>query len=124
MVQLFLPRKPATTGLQIRNRSKSGIDQLNNYVVQETCPFKRLDVIRTATSKYQLTESECALRWIMNHSQLRAEHGDAVIIGASNTAHMEENLKDFEKGPLPEEVAQGLDRAWAMSKGVAWNYYH
>jgi aryl-alcohol dehydrogenase-like predicted oxidoreductase len=107
-----------TTGLQIRNRSKSGIDQLNNYVVQETCLFKRLDVIRTATSKFQLTESECALRWIKNHSQLRAEHGDAVIIGASNTAHMEENLKDFERDPCPKKLRRDwielgpCQRAW------------
>jgi aflatoxin B1 aldehyde reductase len=31
---------------------------------------------------------------------LKREYGDAVIIGASSMGHIEQNLVDFEKGPL------------------------
>ena len=86
--------------------------------------FDALDVIRDVAGKYQLTEAECALRWIMNHSQLNAENGDAVIVGASNVTHLEDNLVDLEKGPLPKEVVDALDKAWVISKSIAWNYYH
>lgn len=86
--------------------------------------FDALDIIRSAAGKYQLTEAECALRWIMNHSQLKKENGDAVIIGASSIGHLKENLVDMEKGPLPEEVIHALDKAWEVCKGTAWNYYH
>jgi aflatoxin B1 aldehyde reductase len=41
-----------------------------------------------------------ALRWMSHHSQLKREHGDAVIIGASSLSHIEQNLLDLEKGPL------------------------
>lgn len=86
--------------------------------------FDALDVIREATGKHQLTEKECALRWIMHHSQLDAERGDAVIIGASNLQQLEENLVDLEKDPLPDDVVEALDRAWLMTKGVVNNYWH
>jgi aflatoxin B1 aldehyde reductase len=86
--------------------------------------FDALDVIREAAGKHGLTEAECALRWLMHHSKLSVESGDKVIIGASSAGHLEGNLVDFEKGPLPEDVVAALDEAWRMTKGLAYNYYH
>jgi len=86
--------------------------------------FEALEIIRAAAGKYQLTEVECALRWMMHHSKLKQELGDAVIIGASKVEQLEENLQDLEKGPLPDEVVEALDRAWEKTKGTAWNYFH
>ncbi|KAJ9139074.1 Aldo/keto reductase [Pleurostoma richardsiae] len=86
--------------------------------------FDALDIIREAAGKHGLTEVECALRWMMHHSKLSKEAGDEVIIGASSKEQLEENLVDLEKGPLPEDVVQALDKAWEKTKGVAWNYFH
>lgn len=63
--------------------------------------------------------AEVALRWISNHSLMKREYGDSVIIGASSLKHIEQvwhsqfflklasdglvvlqNLVDLEKGPL------------------------
>lgn len=52
------------------------------------------------------------------------EHGDNILIGASSKAHLEENLTDLEKGPLPQEVVDILDQAWLSVKGVSSVYYH
>lgn len=60
----------------------------------------------------------------MHHSKLDAKNGDTVIIGASSTKHLEDNLRDFEKGPLPEDVVVALDEAWGKTKGVVNNYYY
>ncbi|KAK9323503.1 NADP-dependent oxidoreductase domain-containing protein [Lipomyces orientalis] len=86
--------------------------------------FDALDLIRSVTTKYGLTEAECALRWMMHHSVLKREFGDAVIIGASSASHLEENLVDLEKGPLPDEILEALDKAWLKTKGVVVNYFH
>lgn len=86
--------------------------------------FDALDIIRAAAKKHNLTEVECALRWMMHHSKLDAKCGDTVIIGAGSTKHLEENLIDFEKGPLPEDVVMALDEAWEKTKGVVSNYFH
>lgn len=86
--------------------------------------FDALDLLRGAAKKHNLTESECALRWMTHHSLLKKEHGDAVIIGASSTKHLEENLVDLEKGALPEDVVKALDAGWELTKGVTTRYWH
>ncbi|GAM42910.1 hypothetical protein TCE0_044r17304 [Talaromyces pinophilus] len=86
--------------------------------------FDALDVIREAAGKHQLTEMECALRWIVHHSQLDSSRGDSVIIGASSLQQLEQNLGDLEKEPLPENVVEALDKAWAITKGIVKNYWH
>lgn len=86
--------------------------------------FDALDIIRAAAGKHSLTEAECALRWMMHHSKLDAKYGDTVIIGASSIKNLEENLRDFEKGPLPNDVVVAFDEAWSKTKGVVANYFH
>lgn len=86
--------------------------------------FDALDILRPVAEKHELTEAECALRWMMHNSLLNREHGDALIIGASSTGHLEENLKDLEKGPLPEEVLNALDQAWSRTRATTGKYFH
>ncbi|KAI0790223.1 Aldo/keto reductase [Irpex lacteus] len=86
--------------------------------------FKALDLIEAVAKKHNLTLAEVALRWITHHSLLKKEHGDAIIIGASSTKHIEQNLIDLEKGPLPEDVVNVLDDAWKLVSPVAANYWH
>ena len=42
----------------------------------------------------------------------------------SNIDQLKNNLKDLEKGPLPEAVVKILDEAWLIAKPTATNYYH
>ncbi|SYW82155.1 uncharacterized protein UHO2_00640 [Ustilago hordei] len=86
--------------------------------------FDALDLIRPVAEKHGLGLPEVALRWTMYHSELNKKHGDAVIIGASSTKYIEQNLKDFEKGPLPEEVVRKVDEAWKIVEPNAPPYYH
>ena len=45
------------------------------------------------------------------------------IIGVSSAAQLEQNLKDLEKGPLPEEVLKVLDEAWLVCKPTTADYW-
>jgi aflatoxin B1 aldehyde reductase len=59
-----------------------------------------------------LTLLETALRWCVHHSALKVKDAnDGVVIGVSSLKQLEGNLRDLEKGPLPEEVVQVLDQA-------------
>ena len=71
--------------------------------------FEALDLLRLVAKAHGLTEAECALRWNVHYSRMKREYGDKIIIGASSTKHLEENLIDLEKGPLPEDVVKALD---------------
>ena len=85
-----------------------------------------LDAIHRLTpvvEKHGLTLIETAFRWLVHHSKLRPFDGDGIIIGASSIEQLESNLKDLQKGPLPEEVVQALDEAWYSTRAVAKTYW-
>ncbi|TFK50061.1 Aldo/keto reductase [Heliocybe sulcata] len=86
--------------------------------------FNALKTIKGASDKHGLTMAEVALRWISHHSLLKREHGDAILIGASSVKHIEQNLDDLEKGPLPEDVLQAVDEAWMSVKPFCSAYHH
>ncbi|KAK6497148.1 hypothetical protein TWF506_004623 [Arthrobotrys conoides] len=85
--------------------------------------FGALDKLTPVAEKNGLTITECALRWLANHSALKKEFGDAVIVGASSTKHLEDNLTDLEKGELPEEVVKAIDEGWGLAGGVPFKYF-
>ena len=86
--------------------------------------FDALDLIKEVAGKHGLTTAEIALRWLEHHSSLERQFGDAIIIGASSVKHVEENLADLEKRPLPEEVVEIVEQAWLKAKPAAPRYFH
>ncbi|KAK4233451.1 NADP-dependent oxidoreductase domain-containing protein [Achaetomium macrosporum] len=87
--------------------------------------FRALQTVEQAVEKAGLTMIETALRWVVHHSALKVTDGnDGVIIGVSSVQQLDQNLTDLEKGPLPEEVVQALDEAWAISKADTAVYWH
>jgi aflatoxin B1 aldehyde reductase len=86
--------------------------------------FDALEMVQDAAKKHGLTMGEVALRWLKHHSELKQELGDAVIVGASSVNHLEVNLVDLEKGALPENVVEAVEKAWPVVKGVAPKYWH
>ena len=88
--------------------------------------FDALRLIEQTAQKHSLTLLEIALRWCVHHSALNMHNGgrDGVIIGVSSFGQLEGNLKDLEKGPLPDEVVKVLDEAWLITKPTTPNYWH
>lgn len=88
--------------------------------------FEALSAIEPVVEKYGLTLVETALRWVRYHSALKMDGGnrDGILIGVSSFSQLEANLRDLQKGPLPEEVVQALDKAWLIAKPYSPNYWH
>ena len=88
--------------------------------------FDALRLIEPVVQEHSLTMLEVALRWCAHHSALKIQNGgtDGIIVGVSSLAQLEGNLKDLEKGPLPEEVVKILDEAWLVTKATTPNYWH
>ncbi|EFX02012.1 aflatoxin b1-aldehyde reductase [Grosmannia clavigera kw1407] len=85
--------------------------------------FDALDVVRPVAARLGIPTAEAALRWASHHSLLAREHGDAIIIGASSQAQLEQNLTALEQGPLPVELVEAFDKAWLLVKAVARPYF-
>lgn len=96
----------------------------NRYFKNAT--FAALAHIEPVVEKHNLTMLETALRWCRHHSALKMapEGNDGIIIGVSSQQQLEGNLKDIEKGPLPQEVVEALDEAWKIAKRDTPNYWH
>jgi aflatoxin B1 aldehyde reductase len=119
-------RDDATESVEKGSRFDSESNQGKHFRMRywNDSMFNALELVRNAASKHGLTEIECALRWMMHHSALKSDAGDAVIVGASSKEQLEGNLVDFEKGPLPEDVVEALDAGWTKIKGASADYFH
>jgi len=93
----------------------------------KTATIDALRLIEPVVKEHNLTLIETALRWVVHHSKLnmkREEGGnDGVIIGVSSLKQLEGNITDLEKGPLPKEVVEVLDRAWEGIGGTCPSYW-
>jgi len=85
--------------------------------------FKALDIISEACQAEKIGMAEAAIRWLAHHSVLKGNYGDAILFGASKFAQMEENLKSYQGGPLPDSVVKAYDDAWKVAKPEAEQYF-
>jgi aflatoxin B1 aldehyde reductase len=106
------------------DKAESGANYRKRYFKDAT--FEALKVIEPVVEKHGLTLLETALRWLHHHSALNIKDGgrDGIIIGVSSFAQLQSNLRDLEKGPLPQEVVDALDQAWLITKPTTANYWH
>lgn len=86
--------------------------------------FDALEGLGAVSKHIDLTEAECALRWLVHHSKLEGVLGDAIIVGASSVEHLESNLVDLYNDELLEEVVRVLDEGWEGCKGVSSDCWH
>lgn len=99
-----------------------GTNYRNRYFRDNS--FEALRIIQPVVEKHGLTLIETGLRWIVHHSKLDIKNGDGIIIGVSSIDQLKSNLRDLEKGPLPDEVVKILDDAWMVAKLTAPDYWH
>ena len=88
--------------------------------------FDALRVVEPVAEKHGLTLLEIAMRRCIHHSALKTRvkgGNDGVIIGVSNFSQLESNLRDLEKGPLPEDVVKALEEAWLVAKPTTPPYF-
>ncbi|KAL2220762.1 NADP-dependent oxidoreductase domain-containing protein [Thermoascus aurantiacus ATCC 26904] len=106
------------------DKAESGKLYRNRYFKDAT--FEALRVIEPVVEKHGLTMLETALRWVHHHSALNMKDGgrDGVLIGVSSFEQLVSNLRDIEKGPLPDEVVEALDKAWLIAKPTTTSYWH
>jgi aflatoxin B1 aldehyde reductase len=79
--------------------------------------------LRPVVENHGLTFIETAFRWLVHHSKLCPFAGDGIVIGASSIEQLDSNLKDLQKGPLPDEVVRALDEAWHSTRAFAKTYW-
>ncbi len=85
--------------------------------------FEGVEIIREAAEKHGIGTVEATYRWLACHSMLNGERGDAILIGASKLEHLRQNMAAVEAGPLPEDVVEAFETAWAITKKDSPAYF-
>ena len=84
--------------------------------------FEALDIFRIASEQAGLSMTQVALLWLLNHSLLKGQYRDGVILAASNLEQWETNLKNL-SGELPQKVAEVIDQAWEKARPECPRYF-
>lgn len=61
--------------------------------------------------------AEASLRWVYYHSAL--QEGDGIILGASDIAQIEENMRWISRGRLEKNVVTMFEEIWEKVKDIA-----
>lgn len=85
--------------------------------------FAAIEEIRLACEKEGIVMVEAAYRWMVNHSCMKSELDDGILLGASRQEQMEQNLTAAKKGPLPESIIAAMDEAWEIAKPDSPAYF-
>lgn len=66
-----------------------------------------------------VSRAELAYRWVVYHSKLQADLGDAIIVGARTGQQLSETMAAIGKGPLSDAAVKKIDQVWESVKAEA-----
>jgi len=101
------------------------VGKLYHRLYNKPSLVQALEAWERLARKAQTTKAALAYRWVVHHSALKSDKGDAVLIGTSGIKQLEETLGFCTDGPLPEIILPEIDKIWQMVKEEAPvdNYY-
>ncbi|KAL3421890.1 aldehyde reductase [Phlyctema vagabunda] len=108
-----------------RFAANSPIGGLYNKLYCKDSLYEALDEWATIADSLKISKAALAYRWVTYNSALKVEHGDAVIVGASKPAQLEESLKAIEDGPLDQATVDKIEALWKkVEKDAPLDNYH
>jgi 1-deoxyxylulose-5-phosphate synthase len=121
-----VPYNPLAGGLLTGKHSRQSTPQagsrfdnnplyLNRYWHDDY--FAAVDELKAIAARTGKTLIDLALQWLLSQPIV-----DSVILGASSSEQLAENLKSAEGGPLGAEVLEECDKVWKRLRGITPKY--
>lgn len=85
--------------------------------------FDAIDEIKKACEAENIPMVEASYRWLVNHSMMKSELRDGILLGASRIDQMEQNMVAATKGELPQSILDAMDAAWEIAKTDSPAYF-
>ncbi len=73
--------------------------------------------------EFDMNPTECAYRWLAFHSSLNQQYGDGIVMGATNTIQLSNNMNALENGILPGDIVNAFNNVWENIKEESPEYY-
>jgi aflatoxin B1 aldehyde reductase len=94
--------------------------QLYNNMYNKPSFVAALDVWEQIAKGENVSRAELAYRWVVYHSKLQGDKGDAVIVGARTTQQFKETIQALKAGTLSDAAVKKIDRIWDSVKAEAY----
>ena len=85
--------------------------------------FDAIEQIKRACEVEGVPLVEAAYRWLVNHSCMKTDLNDGILLGASKQEQLLQNLEAAKKGPLSENIISTMDEAWEIAKPDSPAYF-
>eukprot|EP00429_Kryptoperidinium_foliaceum_P064781 CAMPEP_0176060776 /NCGR_PEP_ID=MMETSP0120_2-20121206/30295_1 /TAXON_ID=160619 /ORGANISM="Kryptoperidinium foliaceum, Strain CCMP 1326" /LENGTH=335 /DNA_ID=CAMNT_0017394323 /DNA_START=30 /DNA_END=1037 /DNA_ORIENTATION=- len=86
--------------------------------------FAAVNCIRAACEEHGLGMVDATYSWLLQHSQLDANLNDGLLLGASTSEQLEQNVAACAAPPsLPPLVVAAFDKAWSTCRDGAFPYW-
>lgn len=102
------------------NKDLGFFGQLYNGLYNNPLYLHFLDGFSRIAVENGISQAELAHRWVVYHSHLDAEKGDAIIIGARFGEQLNATVDWLKKGPLDKTLSQSLDALWSSIASEAF----
>lgn len=100
------------------NESSPG-DSMYTKMYKKPAYLEALAVWDSIANATGCSKAELAYRWVAFNSQLNAEYGDGILLGAHNIEQLQSTLNNLKKGPLAPEIADKINQMWTKLRDEA-----
>ena len=111
--------KAALTETEGRFGGKNPLAQVYNGMYNRPSFVAALGVWEQIAKDEGATRAELAYRWVVYHSKLQGDLGDAVIVGARKQEQLRETVEAIKKGPLSDGAVKRISDIWESIKADA-----
>ena len=91
---------------------KTDLGKMYSKLYNRPSYLEALSLWRDIAKEEGVSAADLAYRWVKYNSPLKAEHGDAIIFGASNVEQLKQTVDSINGGPLSEKAAKQIDEVW------------
>jgi len=85
--------------------------------------FDEVKTFVDACSKENIAPVEAAIRWLNHHSDLADNSDNGVILGASSTSQLEQNIQAMAEKALPDSIVDALNSGWETVRPACIKYF-
>ena len=85
--------------------------------------FEVLKKLGGACKDRDLTPTQAAMSWLVNHSLLDSGQGDGIILGVTKVEHLKANMTASKSEPLDQAILDILDQGWEIIKPNCFKYF-
>ncbi|KAL2128138.1 hypothetical protein VTI74DRAFT_9619 [Chaetomium olivicolor] len=111
--------KKGLTDVEGRFGQDTSLARLYNGMYNRPSFVAALGVWEKIAQAEGVSRAELAYRWVVHHSKLRRDLGDAVIVGARTHEQLGETVRAIKKGPLSDSAVKRIEEVWESVKGEA-----